>query len=99
MSTLPKFTRLGVSVERHYVKHVCKIGQGHDCCRYLGGSKDGFVCMKHSEFKNLLDTRVIEETIVARGDNCDGFDFDDKTHQASNANGQGMVEDGPTSRH
>jgi hypothetical protein len=86
-------------VEQHYVKHVCKMGQGHDCCRYLGGSKDGFVCLKLSEFKKLLDTRVFEKSMVARGDNCDGFDYYDKTNQAPNPNAQRMVEDGPTSRH
>jgi hypothetical protein len=55
-----------------HVKNVCRIGQGHSCCRYLVMGGNGFECAKHTELKTLLDTRVATETITARGDNCMG---------------------------
>lgn len=61
-----------------YVNGTCKIGQGHDCCRYLLLGAAGFECGKFSEFRALLDQRVADKTIVARGDNCDGFQMRDK---------------------
>ncbi len=52
---------------------VCKIGQGHDCCRYLTMTpRQGWTCEKHTSWKNHLDDRVASKTITARGDNCPG---------------------------
>jgi hypothetical protein len=60
---------------QEYFKEVCRIGQGHACCRYLavrGG--DGFVCAKLDQsMKQYLDQRVADQDMVARGDNCPGF--------------------------
>lgn len=61
-------------IEMDHVKSTCKIGAGHACCRYLGGDKDGLACLKGGEFHALLDKRVEEKTITARGDNCPGWD-------------------------
>jgi hypothetical protein len=55
-----------------HVRNVCKLGQGNVCCRYLVISAKGFECMKNTEMKAYLDSRVLMETMVARGDNCDG---------------------------
>ena len=54
--------------------NVCKPGQGHECCRYVVASPGGIECAKHSSLRHILDQRVLEETIVARGDNCDGVE-------------------------
>ena len=54
------------------VKNICKIGQGHDCCRYLTMGPEGFCCEKKGSLKKLLDERVELKTINARGDNCEG---------------------------
>lgn len=54
------------------IKDICKIGQGHQCCRYLVMGTQGFECAKHSELAKLLDQRVETQTITARGDNCEG---------------------------
>jgi len=54
------------------IKDVCKIGQGHNCCRYLVMGAQGFECVKHSAMASLLDQRVQQETITARGNNCEG---------------------------
>lgn len=62
-----------VGLDDEFVKTVCKIGQGADCCRYLaltGGQ--GFSCQKHTDLRDYLDERVAKETITARGDNCEG---------------------------
>lgn len=55
-----------------HIGKVCRIGQGHDCCRYLMMGSGGFECAKLTGLKGMLDRRVEEETITARGDNCDG---------------------------
>ena len=57
-----------------HVGKVCRIGQGHECCRYLMMGTKGFECAKVAGIgmKALLDQRVAEETMTARGDNCDG---------------------------
>ena len=52
--------------------NICKMGQGHDCCRYLGAGMKGLECLKLTELKHFLDNRVLEGTINARGDNCEG---------------------------
>jgi len=57
-----------------HVKTVCKIGQGHDCCRYLVMGMQGFECAKHSAMASHLDMRVAQESITARGNNCEGKD-------------------------
>lgn len=54
-----------------YVKDVCKMGQGNDCCRYLVMGK-GWECAKETSMKELLDRRVSQMT--AKGDNCKGFE-------------------------
>ena len=56
----------------NYVKDVCKIGQGATCCRYLVIGPKGFECVRDTDMKEYLDSRVAMETMVARGDNCDG---------------------------
>lgn len=55
-----------------WAHEVCKVGQGHETCRYLAISPDGWSCEKHTDLKAYLDRRVAEKTITARGDNCPG---------------------------
>lgn len=56
-----------------FVKDTCKIGQGHDCCRYLLMGAKGFECAKLSKTGALLDSRVADKSMNARGNNCDGY--------------------------
>jgi hypothetical protein len=54
------------------IKTVCRPGNGESTCRYLAFCY-GFQCMKLKPgWKEMLDKRVADETIVARGDNCEG---------------------------
>ena len=57
----------------NYVKDVCKIGQGNDCCRYLVMAPTGFECAKLDlSLKLTLDQRVRIGSMNAKGDNCPG---------------------------
>lgn len=55
-----------------HVKAVCQPGQGAQTCRYLTMAPGGWSCEKLSALRNLLDWRVAEGTMIARGDNCEG---------------------------
>jgi len=41
----------------NHIKNVCKIGQGHDCCRYLLAGKDGFECAKMTEGGDVISAQ------------------------------------------
>lgn len=54
-------------------KDVCKLGRGHETCRYLIMAPTGFECVKfHAGVKALLDKRVEDGAMNAQGDNCEG---------------------------
>lgn len=56
-----------------HLKDVCRAGQGALCCRYIFADALGIQCAKHDPvLRAELDARV---TMVARGDNCEGFPF------------------------
>ena len=59
------------------IDEVCKIGKGNECCRYLVIGSKGFECMKNTEMKPLLDKRVENKMMTARGDNCSGKTVDE----------------------
>lgn len=54
-----------------FVEETCKPGTV-DCCRYLLMGGGGWECGKFTDFKDLLDVRVANNTIRATGDNCPG---------------------------
>jgi hypothetical protein len=56
------------------LKTVCKIGQGHECCRYIVAGADGIECAKLQPVLQLqIDQRVASGQFTARGDNCEGL--------------------------
>lgn len=59
-------------ISEDVAKTVCKYGQGHECCRYLGMSSEGWSCLKLTELRPYIDKRVESKTMGARGDNCEG---------------------------
>jgi len=67
-------------IPEHMIDPVCKKGQGHDCCRSLKFGSGGFCCSKNvMPIKRLLDMRVADKDITARGDNCEGIgDLDNR---------------------
>ena len=54
------------------VKNTCKAGQGYQCCRYLVMGRRGFECVKLTDMKEYLDSRVAMEAMVAQANNCEG---------------------------
>ena len=62
-----------MKISEIHLKQVCKIGQGNECCRYLTISSKGFECDKHTDIRELLDTRVNDGPMAAQGDNCEGW--------------------------
>lgn len=59
-------------VDDKHAKEVCKIGQGAECCRYLAMGSKGWSCEKFGSLSRMLDARVREGTMRAKGDNCEG---------------------------
>ena len=59
-------------INEECLKNICKIGQGHECCRYLVLTSEGWSCAKHTNLRIHLDIRVEKKSIGARGDNCEG---------------------------
>lgn len=56
-----------------YIKTVCKIGQGAECCKYLVCGANGFECMKFDpENKKVIDINWAKTAHVSQGDNCEG---------------------------
>lgn len=65
-----------------YVREICKIGQGNDCCRYLTVGGNGFECAKLGSLKGILDQRAKAKTMHAQSDNCDGLSDFTKLNKA-----------------
>src|SRR5262245_26451117 len=58
-----------------HVLDVCKIGQGHETCRYVTMYKTGWKCGKvDPKVRALLDEPTRRARFIAQGDNCDGVD-------------------------
>ena len=65
-------------MNRDKIKQICKIGQSKECCRYLACGGSGFCCLKKvPATKAYLDFRVMNDSITAQGDNCEGENCDD----------------------
>ena len=59
--------------DNHMAEH-CRPGQQADTCRYLNMRQGNWLCAKHTALQVVLDRRVAEDAIIARGDNCPGLD-------------------------
>lgn len=62
-----------MAIPTEFIKKTCKIGQGYDCCRYLACGKSGFQCLKHTTLSSQVNARAVAKTMVARADNCNGW--------------------------
>ena len=56
-----------------YVKNICKIGQGKDCCRYLIFGT-GFECAKLTTVSRIIDVHATLPSYTSKGNNCDGLE-------------------------
>jgi len=57
-----------------YVKDICRVGHGEQCCRYLTMAPSGWSCEKLTGMGRMIDQRVAHGKMTARGDNCPGKD-------------------------
>ena len=56
-----------------YFKTVCRLGEGAACCRYLVVGETGPECVKlDPDHRAVIDERVADGLVTARGDNCEG---------------------------
>lgn len=56
---------------------ICKMGQGHECCRYITVSSEGFECAKGTLLQKTLDFRASRNQMTARGNNCKGINAEE----------------------
>ena len=56
-----------------YVKNTCRIGQGAACCAYLVAGGNGLECAKGTAIELVIQARVVQRSMNALGDNCDGW--------------------------
>lgn len=62
------------AVADDHVESTCRLGQGPATCAFLVMAPDvGLECAKGGVFEGLLRARLAAGTMVARGDNCDGW--------------------------
>jgi hypothetical protein len=60
-------------IAKLHIETVCKVGQGPKCCSYLVLGAGGFGCAKDTSIRKVIEARRNAGTIVAMGDNCDGW--------------------------
>ncbi len=61
------------TVPNQYANDVCKMGQGADCCKYLMAGPNGLECAKDPANFGFKDQIEANNTMTAKGDNCDGY--------------------------
>ena len=59
------------TISENRLKSVCKIFQGHLCCRYIACGENGFECQKHTGLKSVIDNNI--DNMISKGDNCEGL--------------------------
>ncbi|MFA5049137.1 MAG: hypothetical protein WC516_08990 [Patescibacteria group bacterium] len=62
-----------MNITRKRLTSKCGLGNGRQCCSYLGIGSKGFVCLKHSKFRKEIDLRRDAGEMIAMGDNCSGL--------------------------
>ena len=60
-------------ISKTHLYNVCRYKQGENTCRYISLTPQGYVCVKNSPMKKMLDERVKEDKMKAKGDNCEGL--------------------------
>ena len=60
-------------INKDTLKNICRIGEGHDTCRYIMRNQDNYVCVKNSIVQVSIDETVEKDGMVARGNNCKGL--------------------------
>jgi len=61
------------TIHKEHVVNVCKLGCGEEVCAYLALTGDGWACLKVTSMRGLIDQRVRDGEMVAKGNNCEGI--------------------------
>lgn len=59
-------------IPKEHVVNVCKLGCGEEVCAYLALTSDGWTCLKTTSMRGLVDQRLRNGEMTAKGDNCEG---------------------------
>jgi hypothetical protein len=57
---------------------VCRPEQGAETCRYISLTPNGWVCVKKTPIRKMLDSQVSQGKMTAKGDNCEGLGKDSR---------------------
>jgi len=60
-------------IPKSHLHSVCQFKCGHRTCRYISLSLIGYVCVKKTPIKQMLDNMNKEEKLSAQSDNCEGL--------------------------
>ncbi len=60
-------------ISKNYLHSICRYQKGKETCKYICLSAKGFVCMKKTPMKKILDQRCKEGKMKAQSDNCGGL--------------------------
>lgn len=60
-------------IPKGHLKSVCKIYEKKNTCRYISLSSKGFICVKKTPMKKVLDKMSFEKKMIANSDNCEGL--------------------------
>lgn len=67
------FTDEKRKIPKAHLNSICQFKQGKQACRYIALTVSGFSCVKKTLMKDMLDKKVQDEEMKARGDNCEGL--------------------------
>lgn len=60
-------------IPKENLEKTCLINKGDKTCRYIIMGINGYVCVKNSRLKEMVDERVSENKMISVGNNCDGL--------------------------
>jgi len=61
-----------MKVTKDHALIICLLGEGVKCCSYLGAGKDGFLCVKDTPFREMIEAKLAAGTMGSMGNNCQG---------------------------
>jgi len=64
---------------------TCKLGCGSETCAYLSVGPEGWMCLKASSMRGLIEERLRNGEMGASGDNCDGIDVEESGNDSGKA--------------
>jgi len=60
-------------IDSNRLQNICRYYQKEKTCKYISLIPNGFVCVKNTPLKNILDKRAKDKLMVSQGDNCKGL--------------------------